>query len=233
MKRTPERKRAVGRRPAGKPERGTRSEILASARRVFARKGFDGTSMREVADAARVNNAMIYYHFKNKVELYRAVLSDSFTAFDRIWDHDIFSGPATARQQIRQYVEELILFHQANEELRRIISMEFATSGRNLKWLAEHLFRHSNRKLERIIRQGIRSGELKRMDPQVAIAALVGMIIHTFIMRPVAEFVSGRVLNLSARRFGDFVCEMFFDGLGVLNRKSTRASALLRRTAEA
>src|SRR5512139_1149701 len=120
------RKAVAGRRPrtsAVDPD--TRAAILKAARAVFARRGFEGASTREVAQVARVNNAMIYYHFKDKLQLYRAVLADSFAAFDRVWEHDIFRSSAPAREKIGQYVEELVRFQHANEELRRILSLEF------------------------------------------------------------------------------------------------------------
>src|SRR5512139_710801 len=121
----------VGRRPKNRAvDLGSRAAILRAARTVFARRGYEGASTREVAEVARVNNAMIYYHFKDKVGLYRAVLADSFAAFDRVWEHDIFRSPAPARQKIGQYVEELVRFQHANEELRRILSLEFALCGR-------------------------------------------------------------------------------------------------------
>ena len=84
-------KRPAGRRPTlGRMPCDTRAQILSAARCVFARRGLDGASVREVAEAAKVNNAMIYYHFKDKIELFRAVLSDSFAAFDRIWEDPVF-----------------------------------------------------------------------------------------------------------------------------------------------
>jgi AcrR family transcriptional regulator len=156
---------------------------------------------------------MIYYHFKDKVELYRAVLADSFTAFDHIWDHKIFGSSATTRVKIQRYIEEFIRFQHGNEELRKIMSMEFAACSKNTKWLADNFFVHSYEKLASLLKEGMKRGELRKIDPAMAIPSLVGMIIHSFIMRPIAEHVTGRKLDLTAGRFGNFVTAMFFDGL--------------------
>jgi AcrR family transcriptional regulator len=95
---------AAGRRPkAARQDMGTRMAILKAARAVFARRGFEGASTREVAEAAGVNNAMIYYHFKDKQDLYRSVLADSFAAFDRVWEHRIFRSDASVRAKIQIY----------------------------------------------------------------------------------------------------------------------------------
>ena len=212
---TLKKKKTAGRRPASsKADCGTRASIIAAARRLFAERGLEGTSVREVAEAANVNNAMIYYHFADKVDLYRAVLADSFTEFDRIWEHEVFSTSAPARAKIQKYVEELIRFQQDNEEIRRILSMEFACCGKNLKWLADNFFNRSHEKLVAILKEGIKKGELKKVDLSVAISALVGMVIHSFITRPIAEYVIGNKLDLTTGHFSAFVTGVFFDGLG-------------------
>jgi len=47
----------------------TKARILAVAERLFAQRGFDATSVDSIARAARVNKALIYYHFRDKNEL--------------------------------------------------------------------------------------------------------------------------------------------------------------------
>jgi AcrR family transcriptional regulator len=51
-----------------------RQEILTAAMELFAKKGFRGTTTRDLASQAEVNEAIIFRHFTNKEELYRAIL---------------------------------------------------------------------------------------------------------------------------------------------------------------
>lgn len=60
-----------GRRP-GNPQ--TREQILAAARELFARHGYDGASMRAIAAAARVDVALVSYHFGSKSDLFATTL---------------------------------------------------------------------------------------------------------------------------------------------------------------
>ncbi len=206
--------RPTGRRPKGaKPEADTRAAILGAARCVFARRGLDGASIREVAQTAGVNTAMIYYHFKDKKDLYRAVLSDSFATMTDIWKDPIFSSEATVRQKVARYVESYIRFHQGNEDLRRIMAMEFAASGGNITWICESYFADNYARLIGIFKKGMKRGELKKFDPSLAVASLIGVIIHNFILQPMAEHVHGKRVDLSSRRFSAFVMDLFFDGL--------------------
>lgn len=55
----------------------TKSKIIHVAQRLFAQKGYDGTSIRDIAGEADVNVASINYHFKNKENLYWRVFTES------------------------------------------------------------------------------------------------------------------------------------------------------------
>src|SRR5437588_9284271 len=50
-----------------------RAAIIRAVRRVFAEKGFDGTTTRELAEAAGVSEALLFKHFPHKVALYTAM----------------------------------------------------------------------------------------------------------------------------------------------------------------
>jgi AcrR family transcriptional regulator len=50
-----------------------RAAIIKAVRRVFAEKGFDGTTTRELAEAAGVSEALLFKHFPNKEALYSAM----------------------------------------------------------------------------------------------------------------------------------------------------------------
>jgi len=212
-------KHQAGRRPkSGRSEGDTRASILAAARRIFARRGLVGASVREVAEAAQVNNAMIYYHFKDKEDLYRAVLSDSFSALSEIWNDPVFTGGATVRRKIERFIESYIRFQKGNEDLRRIMAMEFASSGDSTLICMRH-FDDTYARLAGLFREGVRTGEIRKLDPFLTVASLTGIITHNFILQPMAEHVRGRRMELSPKKFGAFVSGLFFDGLAADRRK--------------
>ncbi len=53
-----------------------RQEIIASAMELFARKGFRGTTTRDLATHAEINEAIIFRYFKTKEELYSAIIEE-------------------------------------------------------------------------------------------------------------------------------------------------------------
>ena len=52
----------------------TREKILETAIELFAEKGFNGTTTKEIAEAAEVNESLIFRHFSTKRELYKAII---------------------------------------------------------------------------------------------------------------------------------------------------------------
>ncbi len=63
-----------------RPSEVTRERIVKAAERLFAERGYDGTSIRAIVAKARVNQAAINYHFDGKDGLYREVLRTAFRA---------------------------------------------------------------------------------------------------------------------------------------------------------
>jgi AcrR family transcriptional regulator len=61
----------------------TREMILEAARELFVKQGYQSTSMRQVAKVLNYSHGAIYYHFKNKAELYYALVKKDFTLLNQ------------------------------------------------------------------------------------------------------------------------------------------------------
>jgi AcrR family transcriptional regulator len=79
----------VGRRPGNAD---TRSEIIEAAKRVFAEKGYDGTSLRAVARAAAVDPALVHHYFEGKADLFVCAMALPFDP-RQVKEHAEGSGP--------------------------------------------------------------------------------------------------------------------------------------------
>jgi AcrR family transcriptional regulator len=78
-------RRRTGRRPGNND---TRAEILVSARELFAERGYDGASVRQIATRAGVDPALVHHYFGTKESLFRATIDspiDPAEVFPRIW----------------------------------------------------------------------------------------------------------------------------------------------------
>ena len=67
---------------AAKPPGDTQARVLEAASELFAERGFAGTTIREIAERAKVNVATGHYHFGSKLELYLEAVGAQFAALD-------------------------------------------------------------------------------------------------------------------------------------------------------
>ena len=115
----------------------TKARILAAAEEVFAAKGFEGASTREIAAAAEVNISSLHYHWESKETLYFAVFED---IYDRIVGLVRSSIPdaslerPTSRQVIDESVGRLFDFFAEQPNIpkllvRRLLETTEATSA--------------------------------------------------------------------------------------------------------
>src|ERR1035438_1124525 len=91
--------------PTAKAKRGVarRQAILSAAERIFATAGLAGARTDEIAAAAGVNKALLYYYFQSKEHLYEAVVEDHFREFNRR-ALEILEAPGSARAILLRYV---------------------------------------------------------------------------------------------------------------------------------
>ncbi len=149
----------------------TRQAILKAARQLFAQKGFSGTPTLKIAEAAQVNEALIFHHFGNKAKLWQAVKAFVLEDLDiaplnpEPQSLDIFLEEAI-QQRLQMYAHHPDLLRLM--EWQRLESDKIKLVGGSafspLQWLEpiQHLQSH---------------GQINsQFDPQLIILWLVGSI---------------------------------------------------------
>ncbi|HJV65196.1 MAG TPA: TetR family transcriptional regulator [Geomonas sp.] len=92
-----------------------RTQLIAAATPLFARRGLNGVSTRELARAAGVNISMISYHFGGKAGLYEAVLREVFAGMLEI--AAFAKEPVAPLEKFNRYVYQCgICFHRGEAE---------------------------------------------------------------------------------------------------------------------
>jgi AcrR family transcriptional regulator len=105
----------------------TRERILKAAERLFAERGYDGTSIRTIVAKAKVNQAAINYHFEGKDGLYREVLRAAFRA--------LTEDQLAHSEEIRTMSREAALSEFVRRQLRPLTARdEFSRSLRIFNW---------------------------------------------------------------------------------------------------
>src|SRR5574343_1066918 len=152
------------------------TQLLQIACRFFARYGYKGTSLRDIAEEAQITKAALYYHFPNKNSLYeRIVLEGVRVLVDEV-------SEATARATSAR--DKLRAFMMTTAEIY-VRDPDQWTAGSNAFWVDEDsvprnaaidLRDRYEKLLRACITQGVESGEFKNVDP-----ALAGRVVLSVI----------------------------------------------------
>jgi AcrR family transcriptional regulator len=162
------------------PETGMRGQILSTAKNLFIQKGYHALSMREIAEAIGVTKAALYYHFKDKEELFLAILdlylNETSAAIDQI-----IAGPGNSAVKIRMFVE-CILAQQADQRaIIRLASQEMSQLSQTARKSFDGVYHEKFiDKIKAILRSGMENGEFRLMQPDVATWALLGIMYPYF-----------------------------------------------------
>lgn len=167
--------------PATKPSRRSSHErqasLIQAATGLFAKKGFNGTTTKEIAKAAGISEALVFKHFPTKRALYAAILAEKVTVSELLGaveesarkrdDRRVFT--LIAGYRIRPGVDptllRLLLFSAL--EGHELSDMFF---GKHHKVFYEHLAAY--------IQQRIEDGAFRQVDPLLAARAFIGMVVH-------------------------------------------------------
>jgi AcrR family transcriptional regulator len=149
--------------------------ILKAATRLFIERGFDGTSMYEIADALGVTRTAIYYYYKNKEEILVA-LTDKITRVaaqlaGQAAQHIDLSPIEALRTVVDRHVR-LIIDH--GEEFRVVERNEERLPPKRRAAATEYR-RGVLANFSAVIDRGIKSGDFRPVDTRVAALAIIGM----------------------------------------------------------
>jgi TetR/AcrR family transcriptional regulator len=183
----------AGRRPArrGAPE-GSRERLLAAAARQFAARGFAGTSVDRIAAAARVNKAMIYYHFGSKAALYREILRDMFQAV-ALRARAVAGSDAAPHAKIAGFVESLAAEAERRPDFPPIWFREVAEGATHVDATILRQIDNVLAALGDIIDEGATAGRFRRTSP---------LVLHMGIVAPLMMFFASDRLRARLARGG-------------------------------
>ena len=157
-----------------------REQILTAAKSLFIQQGYHGLAMRQISEALGVTKAALYYHFKDKEELFLAMLTLYLDEMEIALD-GIMAEPATCREKIRAFVEYVLGQPTEQRALIRLASQEMGQLSVPARKKFERIYREKFiGKVEAILVSGMEKGEFKMLRPEVATWTLLGMMYPYF-----------------------------------------------------
>ena len=162
---------------------GTRKHIMDVARSQFFKTGYAGTSINSIVDATKFTKPTVYYHFKNKAELFASLVHD---AYDRCFEHrqNAVDAQLPASEQLHQVVAADFAFCLATPDLVRfVVALTFALpEDHSIDLTAIHSRDHKF--FSALIERGISNGEFDSVnagDSAIALQGLIAINIMSFL----------------------------------------------------
>jgi AcrR family transcriptional regulator len=154
-----------------------KEHIINKAMELFALKGFEGTSIRDLASAAGVNVAMVNYYFGSKEKLFEHLVEHKAKATRGMLDEIANDEKLSSIGKINQIIETYVVKMFSNRQFQRVIHHELMLGNREtLQNIIVNLLFPNSLIVKGIIEAGIRKGEFKKVDPELSVATLMGTI---------------------------------------------------------
>lgn len=200
-----------------------RRRLLDTALRLFAEKGYQKTSTREITEAAEVNLGAISYYFGDKPGLYRAVFCESFLDADQTAPPDpctclpdfLASGLDT-RNALIQFFRNFLKPLSQGEQIRLVMRLHFRELVEPSGVMGEAMNEDMGGLYQALLALVVHSLHLPAGDPDAArlTHALFGLSIHFFVTQDLVQLVSPELvasadaIDVLAERFALYAFAM-------------------------
>jgi len=166
-----------------------RQQILEVATGLFARQGFNGTTTRHIAEAAGVNEALIFRHFPTKEGLYDAVIEQKCAAMGARLE---LEGRLRSGKGDRELFVEIAADILARRRKDTTLSRLLLFSALENHHLSDRFYRNNvaqyYERLAEHIEKRIRDGAFRKVDPMLAARGFLAMINYHFLIQELFGF---------------------------------------------
>jgi AcrR family transcriptional regulator len=185
-----------------------RADILAAAKKVFARHGYHGTTIAEIAKAAKLSYGSIYWYFDSKDSLFHALMESEAEALRRHVTQALATPAHGAPDApFRAAVAATFEFFESDRALVKLLFRDSYALGDRFEKHLFGIYEGFIGDIEAIVAEAARRGVVVGHPPRlvaVSVAALVGQIAHRRIVTDD---------GLPAAAAADFVVSLLLNGL--------------------
>lgn len=151
-----------------------RKLILDSAIGVFARMGYHGARVSDIAREAGIAYGLVYHYFKNKEEILNTIFEERWSAFLEALDA-IVDSPSSTRDKLVSVAAMILNAYRLRPDWVKVLVLEIQRSSRFSEAGQIRAVGQLFKGVERILRDGQRRGEVRDdLDPEVACYIVIG-----------------------------------------------------------
>jgi AcrR family transcriptional regulator len=190
---------------------GRREQILKGAMRLFAQKGFRGTTTREIARRLDISEALMFKYFPSKEALYRAIIQKRTDGSEEMFFPKEAIQAKDDRQVFRSIASYLIQKNTEDPTFMRLL-LYSALERHDLSniFFENHAIERT-RLLSEYIRQRVKEKAFKKVPPMLAARAFIGMVIYYVQTQEIYGMKNS--FRFSQKKVVDIFVDAFLHGL--------------------
>jgi TetR/AcrR family transcriptional regulator len=188
-----------------RPAKVSPDRILAAAATEFATRGYAGARVDRIARRARVNKAMLYYHFGSKQQLYRTLLRSTFAqAAERL--RIVGGGSHNPTDMVDAAIATIADLAREETHFPAIMLREVAEGGAHLDRETLGALASVPAAFAGIVARGVASGAFRSVHPMAAYFTMLAPVVLYMAAAPIRrELADAGLLDLATLRPDDFV----------------------------
>jgi AcrR family transcriptional regulator len=161
-----------------------KQQILEAATRLFAEKGFEGVSIRDLAAEAGINVAMVNYYFGSKEKLFEAVVEYRAEYLKSVLTSLSENKTLSGIEKMEAVIVSLVNRVMDNPSFHQLIHRELSIAERpELHERIINISVNNAMVIKKIITEGIKSGEFKEVDAELTVTTLFGTSAQLLISK--------------------------------------------------
>lgn len=167
--------------------------IIESAIKLFSNKGFEGTSVREIAADAGVNVAMINYYFESKEKLFESVVEYRTSFLKGIFAELVNNKDLSPIEKIDIIIDQTIERKFSNSQFHHLLHRELSLDHRpQLRDAISNILLRNIDSVKTIIRNGIKDGVFQPVDIELTLATMLGTIHYLLTSDMMCQKILGK-----------------------------------------
>lgn len=169
-------------------EQDTRQQILDAAQQVFAAKGFEGASIKDLAKAAKISPGLLYWYFRDKTDLFTSLLAERIEAgFGQLPENVSFDLPP--EQFLRQFGRFYIgvLEQPMNKALFKLMVANAQAFPPTIHQARSNLINRVLTTLQSYLQRQIEAGRLRPCNTEMVARTFMGSIVAYLLLKHVLQ----------------------------------------------